>query len=352
MSYRPPELFSVNWSKPATTAGGAILEITGSNFGDDRKLVSVSVGSVPCDVTKLVRHQTLFCTVGAGFGIDLPLRVCVDSQCVDSGKGEGNSGTFSYDAPTVETISFLNNNTKATTEGGFTLVISGSNFGPLHSGSISLMRAYIYAPPFAEVSCGNLTMIRAHHELHCISPSGQGKDKRIRLETLASTTSTSTRRLMTISTMGFSYARPLLDRSSTLKLGPTSGGNSVVIRGQNFGSTASLVTVNIGGTGRCSNPSLHNDSHLFCTAEAGQGHSHLVKVTVSGQTTGAHHDLDVLLMASYDAPEILSVEPRTVEPGQTLLITGRLAPSYSHHACRALTVFTCRTQFRCSIAGA
>ena len=64
---------------------------------------------------------------------------------------------------------------------------------------------------------------------------------------------------------------------------------------------------------------LHNDSHISCTAEPGQGHSHRVGVTVSGQSTAADN---FLLLASYDAPEILTMAPRSLGPGQTLSLSG------------------------------
>ena len=346
VSYHSPEVDALSWTSPASTSGGAILEITGQNLGNDPSVVSVLVGSVSCDVTALVGHGRLFCKIGAGFGADLPLKLCVDSQCVEPGPKH----SFSYDPPLVDTLALLEqqNSTAASTQGGFTLVLKGRNFGPLNGGSTSLMRIYVYSPPFAELPCGNLTMARAHSELRCTAPRGQGRGKLVRLETLASTASSSSRQHSFLSTTGFSckkYRRgngrdleraliltarkhtdapPRLSPSQTLQLqlGPTSGGGSVVIRGQNFGSTSSLVSISIGSGGSCANVGIRNDSHLFCTAEPGQGHSHLVRVTVSGQSTGK--DNTALLLACYDAPEILSVQPRSAGPGQTLVLTGLL----------------------------
>ena len=201
VSYLPPTVEGLSWTSPASTSGGAVLEITGQNLGNDLNVVRVLVGSISCAVTALVGHRRLYCKIAAGFGADLPLKVCVDSQCVEGGKHH----LFSYDPPQVDAVSLLQEqNTTASTQGGFTVVLEGRNFGALNSGSTSLMRVYVYSPPFAEMPCSNLTMMRAHSELWCIAPRGQGRDKRVRLETLASTSSASSRQHSFLSLSGFS----------------------------------------------------------------------------------------------------------------------------------------------------
>lgn len=110
-SFQPPLISSVT---PVGTNGG-IINITGSNFGNNVQLVTVTVGAVTCSpVSLVISHTLLQCNLPGGTG-SAALTVTVN--------GQSNSVyTYTYSPPSVTF-------TSQPSTIGDTLTITGLNFG-------------------------------------------------------------------------------------------------------------------------------------------------------------------------------------------------------------------------------
>jgi len=114
-----------------STTANATISVHGINFGTfcanasgqvpSLCALSVTVGATVCDEIKWFSDTTVTCRVAKGVGLDLPVKVSVDSVEGSS----SNTSSFSYDAPIVHTV----NPASVPDYGGINVTLSGKNFG-------------------------------------------------------------------------------------------------------------------------------------------------------------------------------------------------------------------------------
>jgi hypothetical protein len=249
-SYQGPTVFSII---PNPAASGASIDIGGLNLGlagaidqptvkiDDQIAVVASVS-----VTDLVA------TVPVGAGANLPVTVTLAGQSTTS------STTFSYPAPNITGRSPAT----GSTAGGYTMVISGTNFG--RAGQSTVTIGGVTAPVTAA----------SNTSLTVTVPAGQGVSVPIVVTAAGQTSNTSIR---------FTYNSPLITGIRPA-FGPAQGGAPVIIDGQNFGTSATVV---IGGQ----NAPVICQSHtaIACLSPSRPGGAGLanapVSVTVAAQSS-------------------------------------------------------------------
>lgn len=273
-SYAAPTLTSLTPTS-GPTAGGITLTLSGSSFGASG--ATVQVGGAACPVTAQTQ-TSLECTLPEGQGVSRPVVVTVDGQ------SSNGAVRFNYAAPVLTQVS----PTTGPTSGGTPLTLTGSNFG-ISGAQVTVDGA----------SCA--VQSQSHGQITCSSPAGSGTNRPV-IVTVAGQSS---------NTGLFTYAAPSLSQLQP-STGPTAGGFTLTLTGQNFGSSGQ---VDFGST-PCP-VSSWSDSQVTCTAPEGLGENIPVKVLVGGQSSNA-------MSFSYDAPTLVGVTP-SVGPlagGASLTLSG------------------------------
>ncbi len=273
-SYNAPLLSSLMPSN-GPTAGGAVLTLTGTNFGAAG--ATVTIGGVSCPLTSQ-SHTQLLCTLPPGAGASNAVQVTVAGQ-------SSNTRTFSYDAPSLGQLS----PTTGPTSGAVTLTLTGSNFGA--SGAV--------------VSVGGATCPitqQSHTELRCTLPAGAGLNNPVDVSVAGQTSSP----------LSFNYAAPSLSALSPTT-GPTNGGITLTLTGSNFGMAGALVTV--GGAACPVMAQTH--TQVECMLPPGTGLANTVRLGLAGQLSGSK-------TFDYAAPSLTALSPTTgpITGGVTLTLTG------------------------------
>ncbi|MEO6026403.1 MAG: IPT/TIG domain-containing protein [Candidatus Binatia bacterium] len=159
--YEAPTVTDVTAAR-MPTAGGVVITITGSNFGDgalDRRvrLRGASADAICAEVFPAAAHTTLTCTLPPGEGQNVEVDVLVDGQT-------SAPGALSYDAPVITEVS----PSRAPAASGFPITIRGENFG------------LAAAVTVGGASCPVLE--RSHTEVSCRLPSNGVAPLEVRLE--------------------------------------------------------------------------------------------------------------------------------------------------------------------------
>ena len=243
-SYAPPLIASLTTVKPSnismlSTRGGEVVTILGSNFGPVGTAVSAvfAVAGGPslvlrsCSVS--AAHTAVSCTTPPGVGMSMVWQVmCGGLTSVWS------TVTSSY-APPVITLATTAFPSAMSTMGGESLVLEGTDFGPVFvtvqfsNGTLSVQPApavsvtYVnsigltYAPPCAVVQNGPGT------RLSCATAAGIGfgLNMSVVVGQQASLVFSTTLR----------YASPVISSVSGMSQADTEGGQQITIAGQNFG---------------------------------------------------------------------------------------------------------------------
>ncbi|HEX6974510.1 MAG TPA: IPT/TIG domain-containing protein, partial [Vicinamibacterales bacterium] len=243
-NYLPPSITGAGPLSGPTT-GGYALTIQGQNFGTSG---SAFVGSAGCAPTSWT-HGQIVCTVQAGVGTGLQIRVTVSGQ---SGAGPA----FNYSPPTVASITPAS----APTSGGSTITIVGTNFGS--SGA---------SAKIGGANCGGATNV-GHTALVCTLPAGEGTNLPVVVTAGGQSSSGPT---------VFSYSPPAISGISPVS-GAASGGYALTINGQSFGFAP---TVKVGAD----NCAVVSKTHvqIVCTAPPGAGASAVVVHTAAGLASNA-----------------------------------------------------------------
>jgi hypothetical protein len=132
-------------SKP--TAGGTIITITGTNFGDgalDRRFrMRGDHADVNCaEVAVQTPHTALTCTLPPGEGKNVAVDVLVDGQT-------SAPVAFSYDPPVITEVS----PSRAPALSGFPITIRGENFGVAAAVTVGGAPCPVIEQSHTEVSC-------------------------------------------------------------------------------------------------------------------------------------------------------------------------------------------------------
>ena len=317
-SYGIPTISSVTSSESFATSGGVSFTLLGTNIGDDIMHIVVTYGPTTgseyvasCSIE--VAHTTLKCLSSAGVGSDLKFKVMVAAQ-----ESSIKDTSLRYKSPVISGLSGAGTSF-ASTSGGDIVYITGSNFGPLSTSMSDIVVTYgEAASEFTAVSCHVLS---ASTKIQCLTAVGTGKGHGWRVS-IAS-------QLSDIFAGDTSYAPPTVssfdgDGSSTAL---TSGYQSVIINGLNFGSDYTVVDriyysepnkTQFDVTENCTMTTAH--TVLSCLTAPGAGVRLSWSIVVDGQES-------VSPTTSYGPPKISSlsgvgVSDADVSGGQEVILTG------------------------------
>lgn len=281
-SYNAPIIVSA--SPNSDLAAGQLVTMTGLNFGLSTAGNIVTVGSYITTISSYSHTSIVFAMPNAN-GLNLPVQIALGSL------SSNNDIVVSFSAPTIISVT----PSSATTLGGTTLTINGTNFGV--SGTVSIGVASCTVVYFSS------TLVR------CTTRAGSGANWPVVVTTSSGAFSNS---------LPFSYFSPRLD-SVTPASGSTSG-VTITIAGQYF-STTGLVHVDnafdsFSGTCAVQLNSDFSDTQIVCLLPQGYGTVQL-SVEVSGQ-------LSNIIDYAYALPVLSLISPAsgTTAGGISLILTG------------------------------
>jgi hypothetical protein len=358
--YDPPTVSIVDPSS-APTSGGAILTISGSNFGPSQG--TVAIGTYYCPLSSWT-DTVVKCTLPPGMGASLSVVLTT----FDGVAGNTNV-VFSFDKPSISSIT----PSSYYTQGSIPITLAGASFGgtgvarvggalcvtitwthtqitctlPAGSGSQSpvtvttasqVNTAYYfvyYAPVVIDVQPTSATsgtgvyltltgtsfgtssngVVRVNG-IPCTSTSAQYTDIRI-LCALPAGTGYKVAVVVNVNGQSsssspkvFTYTPAITGISSTSK--PTQGTTTLTLTGTSFASSIPLTSVKVAGANCTVTGSTA--TQILCTLPAGQGTSQLVALTVDGLIAPTS-------TLSYDAPTLTLVSPTNGPTGGSYFIT-------------------------------
>ncbi|XP_029369318.1 PKHD1 like 1, tandem duplicate 1 isoform X2 [Echeneis naucrates] len=238
---------------PATGPSGAAVTLTGSGFGSDSQLISVTVNHVPCNVSTVSDTQVQ-CTAGSNPGGTYP--VMLHHQV----KGRAQSDAmFTYEL----TLSSVLPN-QGSFGGGALLSIQGSGFDP-HNSTVTICGE----------ECDVQREMSTSTRLYCQSPFNNSTQPELSCPVAV------VNQLGAVNmSNGFTYKAQLTPVISEVspRRGGTAGGTRLTIGGSGFSTNMNEVHVMIAGS-VCDVQSTNN-THIVCVTNA-QSQSQETKVRVS-----------------------------------------------------------------------
>jgi len=285
--YAAPLLSSLTTTS-YSTAGGSVLTIAGTSFGDSAASVSVSLGqpsgtvSCPLASSPARTHSLVYCNLPAGLGASNQVILTVTSLV-------SNSLYFSYSAPTVSSF-----NPSTLPAAQTTVTITGTNLGV---NSFSALSSVQITGTAGQFSCASSTLTVGMTVTLSGTLGGSG--------TISGYTSPKV------------YFIVATNGSTTFTLSTTSSGSGVTTTagtpsGLTYTPSASVVTLVGGG----------------CTITS-QGHTSIVCNLPSRASTSitsgtvAIGNQQVSVSLGYVAPAVSSINPTTVPTaGGTITVTG------------------------------
>jgi hypothetical protein len=219
ISREPSEMSNFSYNAPTITSWGpktrqtfkaGKMTIDGDNFGSPACLSDkcrvVKLGHRMCKITAF-SYTRIECNIPHGSGKNLPVTLRVKDQTVQL-------GTFSYNPPTIHMITW----DSGRTEGGKTMIVNGTNFGPFEAGvgaqNVTIRSKFpktsaADAPYFTLINnlCEVTSITHSTHfdELRCTTPPGMGNNLDVILDISG----------QIVNGVGlFSYGRPLITEVS------------------------------------------------------------------------------------------------------------------------------------------
>jgi len=295
------------------TVGGALITITGANFGpfggsppSPALLPRVYVGGRSCDVpagfTVPANHTTLQCVLPEGQGQNLPVVVLVGGQ----NSTASPAAQFTYAPPSVARIWPASGPTSGRTLAGAPINITlwGANLGAAGSAVVLFRQLNVleglpdFVVPAAAITFHNHTMMTF------AMPEGAGESLSVHVVTAGQ---------QSAETVPFTYDPPtivyfkradrseaecqdrvvpmplrggrVVNRTVSMNCYRTTGGYPLEIVGQSFGTTTLLGTSRVTLGGRRCSADLHDHNRIVCTVPPGLGDRNLVVVTVGGRSS-------------------------------------------------------------------
>ena len=274
--YQAPSIMTV--SPASVPASGAIITISGANFGASASGLSATVGSLPCaNPVMLVPHTSFRCTAPSGPAGTVPVRVSVTG-----GSSAPVPGAVTYPGPSIGSVSPP---TVPTTGGVVTFTGTGLDTGV--SVSVGGQACPATSPSATSWSCA--------------VPAGVGRDLAVALNGI-------------VQTPVVSYTAPSIMDVSPQSSSP-SGGVLITITGSNFGAQASQNFVSIGAS-QCAVAPNPTPTAIRCTLPAGSGTQRLT-LLVGGQEANT-------FVYVYAPPTLnsLTASSGSTLGGATLTLTG------------------------------
>ncbi|KAM9737277.1 LOW QUALITY PROTEIN: PKHD1 like 1, tandem duplicate 1 [Menidia menidia] len=232
---------NVSSISPPSGPSGSIITLTGSGFGADPQLLSVTINHVPCNLTAVSDSQ-LQCAAGSNPGGTYPVVL------LHGVKGHARSEVaFTYEL----TLSGVQP-TEGSFGGGALLTLQGSGFDP-HSSRVLICGE----------ECDILREKSTSTRLYCQSPANNGSQSEVSCPV-------SVVNPLDAANMsgGFTYKSELTPviREVSPRRGGTAGGTRLTIAGSGFSSDLSEVSVSIAGS--VCDVQSSNLTHIVCLTGA------------------------------------------------------------------------------------
>ncbi|XP_050924319.1 LOW QUALITY PROTEIN: PKHD1 like 1, tandem duplicate 1 [Lates calcarifer] len=238
---------------PTTGPSGSVITLTGSGFGNDSQLISVTINHVPCNVSTVSDTQVQ-CTAGDNPGGAYP--VMLHHQV--TGHAQSNV-MFTYEL----TLSSVLPN-EGSFGGGALLAVQGSGFDP-HNSTVTICGK----------ECEVHREMSTSSRLYCQSPLNNSTESELSCVVAV------INQLDAVNiSNGFTYKSqltPVITEVSPRR-GGTAGGTRLTITGSGFSTNMNEVNVTIAGS-VCDVQSTNN-THIICVTNA-QRQSQETKVRVS-----------------------------------------------------------------------
>ena len=267
--------------------GGTVLTVIGTNFGSTAVVtfngtLNAATAQVCTQVGLGQSNEQITCTVPRNQGPLIPVYVTVSGQ-------QSQPLYFSYNAPTITTVTPL----LANTDGSTAITLSGASFGLGSNFTLTLNSTTLLTPTQFSDSIIVFTL-----------PAGTGTKLPLALVVAAQAASYSQGALL------LSYSPPTISMvrgcssfsGATATFCDTGGlGMVIAITGTNFGGNAALISVTTGGLS-CAPVTIDTPhTRINCTLAAAPngGYNVAVSVSVAGQTVSQSY-------LSYAGPTISS----------------------------------------------
>eukprot|EP00163_Fabomonas_tropica_P010568 TRINITY_DN2073_c0_g2_i4.p1 TRINITY_DN2073_c0_g2~~TRINITY_DN2073_c0_g2_i4.p1 ORF type:complete len:5484 (-),score=1034.41 TRINITY_DN2073_c0_g2_i4:293-16744(-) len=288
--YQAPNITSVT----PTTPLGAIITVSGSNFGAVASPIAVHVQGAYCHEPTWLSPGDIRCIAPA-----LAASSNNNVEVIVAGQSSGNVSilTSSYDPVTVTSV------TRAPTSGGV-ITVMGANFGVTAPSSVGIT--------VGGSACASPQWIDAYTAT-CTAPAGFGAGHSL-VMTLDSAAYPGPGSSSSANTL-FSYALPALSSASA---GSPLGG-TITLTGANFGSTPSPVLVTVDGQ-PCTSPAWLSSTLITCSLAPQLPAIDLAtQVTLGGQTSLAY---PLVTVGTFLPVTLSSAAPAANTQGSAITIVG------------------------------
>lgn len=275
----------------APTMGASAFIVAGSNFGTDKSVLNLTIGSTSCQITYTFGSVLLATPLPAGVGRSLDVVL----QATDTFTGLVSSGvfskSFSYFAPTITSIAPQ----IIPTSGQIQATIFGGYFGVSNNGpTVSIPGGSV--PSF-------ITWV-SDTSILCIMPSGVGGRKSLVVQV--------GQQFVTSNNI-FSYMPPQIGTVDPGSI-PASGFSTANVTGSGFGTFDSSPLFLVGGTQVLSSI-WSADTSISINIAAGVGASRELVVAVAGQAGTKAAGV------SYRPPSVSLLRPSVLKTDGTTILT-------------------------------
>lgn len=291
-SYDTPVL-SASLQANAPQSNGALVTITGLNFGYSSGTSTASLAETACTTTSWSSGTSVICTGKPGYQSSVRIGLTL----------AGVSGTalnmFTFDAPMISSL--VSDNAPIT--GGASITLAGVNFA---EGLYLTPTVTIGTAQCSTTSWQTTTLVTCSSGIATGRGGGAIAGKKINIQVTMNAIVGTAKTL-------FSFDAPVMSTFASVSHGPvanspTTGGTTMSLMGSNFGQAyASSPTTTLGFT-TCATNVWVSDTSILCETPIGEGGSkssrqNYVQVTISA-VVGTQ-----LKMFSFDAPTISDVQP-------------------------------------------
>ncbi|EGZ21734.1 hypothetical protein PHYSODRAFT_490482 [Phytophthora sojae] len=307
-SYDVPEVWEIMGFKDLPTAGGTVFQLRGQNFGPDTAIFVDPVVEYSFDNVTILRavnckrkyndpkaHSLIQCVSVQGSGSFHSWRVIIEGQA-----SLWTTQNTSYAGPIVTKVFRSDGDTEIKTSGDQQVVITGKNFGTINASRISNVTYGMIGDEFTAKDC---SIVIDHERIVCTTAPGVGN----RLAWIVTVDG------LTSATPTISYAKPFITsiEGEGASNALVRGGQSVVLRGGNFGPSYIVIDrISYGTSGRdyqITEVLEHNDSTIVCSTVPGVGANLSWIVSVGDQESSLSS-----VTSSYAPPVVTAFYPSVV----------------------------------------
>jgi len=264
------------FARNGAATGGAIVTVSGLNFGVSDATLSNSLGSTACGTSSWTSLTSALCVHAAATGVAFASTIQVQSQI-----GTVTS-VFTFDAPVVTSVTGQVNGPPSA---GTTITVSGINFGATDmQPTVFVGLTACSSSNFLSFSQSNVLYL-SNTAIRCVAPPGTGREVAV---TVKQGVQSGT--ILKV----FTYDAPVLTAASVSN-GPAKSGVTLTLLGSNFGGPDSSPTALVGQS-VCARSVWVTGTRLDCLTPGGFGAQPRLAAVVSRQAG------TLSVQFTYDAP--------------------------------------------------